>query len=77
MGISRSFLGVRGILTDTSTESKLSAAMVAITYFVGVASLTEKRGYANASGWLVLPPTAIARFDTHSSPILTRFVKAF
>jgi two-component system, NarL family, response regulator YdfI len=52
--------GVRGILTDASTESELSAAIVAIS-----------------SGWLVLPPTAIERFDlrekivAHSSPILT------
>jgi two-component system, NarL family, response regulator YdfI len=54
-------VGVRGILTDTSTESELSAAMAA--------RLT--------SGWLVLPPTVIDRFDlrekivAHSSPILT------
>jgi two-component system, NarL family, response regulator YdfI len=52
--------GVRGILPDTSTESELCAAMVAI-----------------ASGWLVLPSTAMDLFDlrekvtNHPLPILT------
>jgi two-component system, NarL family, response regulator YdfI len=52
--------GVLGILPDTSTESELCAAMVAI-----------------ASGWLVLPPTAMELFDLrekvaiHPVPILT------